>query len=217
MLNTLGKDLKLRLWTGSVDLLKIRCILTLFSVLFFTLLSAQDSVKVSSAPKVQIAVVGTAQIYSADRSFNDFVSGGTVKLIAKKYVPSAKTLILKALPKKEKYSSRANLAAYKNVRVDEKILATLRKISQKSLDQKGKFQNENSSEFFSSDAASRSIFIVPDSQNLAQKTFIFQDQIYNQAYFLLSEDRNHFCFNNRSITFGYSETYPLRPPPSVTF
>lgn len=206
---------KFRFWAGFQSLLKTKGFNILPFFFFFTLISAQDSLNVMGSQKTQITVAGSAQIYSEDQSFNSFLNSGNVAVQAKVTRKSGiKSIVLISSANARKNVADKGLHQSQNVaKVDQRIIAQLKKISRENAMKGISVKNHTSGEFFYSDYTSQKIFIPPASQNHAQKNILFEASLPIPQYLATTDKKNSFYFNTRSKTFGFSKTYSLRPPP----
>lgn len=192
----------------------LRGLYTVLFSFFFSLFSAQDSLLVKTSSEAQITVLGKAQIYSSDESFNQIVTGETVKVIASvRHNLDGNTLSLTAAKNAKSLSQESKLSREKiSSLVDTQVLDQLKEIAEKATVNGISVKNHASDEFFYAGKTSRISFLVPDSQNHAQN-ILSLSLIELSLTPVISENSNSFYFNTRSKTFGYSKTYSLRPPP----
>lgn len=159
-------------------------------------------------------MIGKAQIYSSDQSFNKIITSAAVKVVAVvKHHPDSNTLSLTSDRKSKNQSEEAKLSRDQiSSHVDPQVLAQLKKIAEKATANRISVKNHASDEFFYAGKSSRTNFIIPDSQNHAQN-IQSQSSIEQSLISVISGITNNFYFNTRSKTFGYSITYSSRPPP----
>lgn len=191
-----------------------RFVVVLF-LLLFSYVSAQDSLQSKIPVETQIIVIGKAQIYSTDQSFNkQIITSEKIRVVATvNYNADNHTILVTSIGKTKNLSAETKLSQKKIITpVDQSVLAKLKKSEKKAAEKGIIFKNHTSDKFFNSGNVSHISFIVPDSQNHFQNGYLAQSvKVY--PVLILTFDSNNFYFNTRSKTFGYSKTHSLRPPP----
>lgn len=192
----------------------------LFILVFFLLFSffpAQDSLLAKISSETQITVIGKAQIYSSDQSFNRTVASRKVHVAAVvEHNPEDNSIVITSVGKPRSLSEEAKIATAKSqLHLDKSVSDTLEKIEEKAALNRIFINSYSSDEFFRSGSASYINFIVPDFHNFAHNSFLTQSAEVADVLNLFFE-HNKFYFNTRSKTFGYSKTYSLRPPPLLS-
>ncbi|KQT16515.1 hypothetical protein ASG31_13470 [Chryseobacterium sp. Leaf404] len=216
VLKAIRSDFKLKFLAFLRNLSNFRGLYILLFFLFFSLFSAQDSLSLKTSPEAQITVVGEAQIYSSDQSFNKFVTGQKVKIAANvNVIKSGKTLLIISASKSEKFSEQIKVAHIRGIKaVDRRVSAQLKILEKKIAQQWTFFRNPESGKSFYADTTSCITFIAPASHNYSKIVQNFTVWKQSSIQILLSENNNFYC-NTRCKKFGYAKTYSLRPPPVI--
>lgn len=210
------KDFKFQVWVAFQKLPTFRGLCIFLFFLLFSFFSAQDSLTAKISAGTQIAVIGKAQIYSADESFNTVVNDKKTKLVAFiSYSADEHTVLITSEEKTKTLSEEVKIARGKQlIQIDKTLLAQLEKNEKKAAESGISLKNPASRNFFYSGNSEQVNFIVPNSQNHSLNSHLVENVEFRLVLILIFNN-NNFYFNTRSKTFGYSKTYSSRPPPCI--
>lgn len=189
-----------------------------FALLFltFSVVHAQSDQQTSNQTENKITVIGNAQIFSADASFNEQISKQKIKLLGSvvKIQEDKQLLVVTSVEKKKNFSEKAKIAQKQTQeKVTKEVLAKINKAKEQT--QKLEFfTNSSSGQSFSNLVnVSKTGFILPDAQKHSQNSIDSHITESSVDFVYYDFKQNNSFYSSVSKTSGYSERFSVRPPP----